>query len=127
MIESYTICFNARCEVGCQKRTQYIIPPTGWAPMPTRIRYTREFKEQAVNLILQDGLSQIETAERLSLSPKTLSYWIRTAKAGRTFAADKGTSGAEQKLERLRKENSVLRMECEILKKAAAYFAKESL
>ena len=95
--------------------------------MSARIRYTREFKEQAVNMVLEDGLSQIETAERLSLSPKTLSYWIRTAKAGRAFAADKGTSGAEQELERLRKENSVLRMECEILKKAAAYFAKESL
>ena len=95
--------------------------------MTGRIRYTREFKEQAVSMVLEDSLSQNETAERLSFSPKTLSYWIRTAKAGHTFAADKETSGAEQELERLRKENSVLRMGCEILKKAAAYFAKESL
>ena len=51
--------------------------------MATRTRYTREFKEQAVNMVLQDGLSQIETAERLALSPKTLGHWITTVKAGR--------------------------------------------
>ena len=85
--------------------------------MTGRIRYTREFKEQAVSMVLEDSLSQNETAERLSFSPKTLSYWIRTAKAGRTFAADKGTSGTEQELERLYKENSMLRMEYEITKK----------
>ena len=58
--------------------------------MTGRIRYTREFKEQAVNMVLEDGLSQIETAERLSLSPKTLSYWIRTARQDAPSQRTKG-------------------------------------
>lgn len=95
--------------------------------MATRTLYTKEFKEQAVNMVLQDGLSQIETAERLALSPKTLANWIAAVRAGRTFKESSKSSDAEQELARLRKENKVLRMECEILKKAAAYFAKESL
>ena len=83
-------CLAPKIEVGCQKQRQYVILSTGGAPMTARIRYTREFKEQAVNMVLEDGLSQIETAERLSLSPTPLGYWIRTAKAGRTSQRTKG-------------------------------------
>jgi len=44
--------------------------------------YTKEFREQAVKLVLVDGLSQLEAARRLSLSNKTLANWVRAARKG---------------------------------------------
>jgi transposase len=44
--------------------------------------YTKEFREQALKLVLVDGLSQLEAARRLSLSDKTLGNWVRAAQKG---------------------------------------------
>ena len=93
-----------------------------------RARYTQEFKIRAVKMAIDDGLGISETARRLEVSVKTVANWVVQYRNDATaFAAKAGPSEQEAELARLRKENAMLRMERDILKKAAAYFAKESL
>ena len=92
-----------------------------------RGRYTREFKIHAVSMAKDEGLGIAETARRLSISQQTIANWVKLAREGRDFAKQSAVSDADAESSRLRKENARLRMECEILKKAAAYFARESL
>jgi transposase len=90
--------------------------------------YTSESRQQAVELITRDGLA--EAARRLSISPKTLTDWVRRAKGADSPAAAaprREVTQAEAELSRLRRENAESRVERDILKKASAYFAKESL
>ena len=94
--------------------------------MARRPRYASEFKAQAVRMVLEDGRKVCEVADQLVLSPDTLNYWLRAARAGKTFPAQH-VDEKDLELERLRHEVRTLRMECEILKKAAAYFAKGTL
>ncbi len=96
--------------------------------------YTTEFREQAVLLVTRDGLSIAEAARRLSMSLKTLANWVTRARVGRLPAASGGASTGQRviteeqaEVSRLRRENAELRMERDILKKATAYFATESL
>jgi transposase len=88
--------------------------------------YTKEFKEEAVKLVTEAGLSIPEAARRLSVGKSTIEYWIRKARNGGLSSQAKATA-EEMEINRLRRENAELRMERDILKKAAAYFAKESL
>ena len=88
--------------------------------------YTKEFKEEAVKLVTEAGLSIPEAARRLSVSKSTIDYWIRKARNGGLSSQAKATA-EEMEINRLRRENAELKMERDILKKAAAYFAKESL
>ena len=93
-----------------------------------KARYTRELKNQAVSMAIEDGFGVSEAARRLSIPMKTLANWVsqyRQDKQG--FTAKPGVSEQDAELARLKKENAQLRMERDILKKAAAYFAKESL
>ena len=94
--------------------------------MARRPRYSSEFKTQAVRMVLEDGRKVCEVADQLVLSPDTLKNWLRAARAGKTFPAQH-VDEKDLELERLRHEVRTLRMECEILKKAAAYFAKGTL
>lgn len=99
--------------------------------------FTAEFRQQAVEMILREGLSIAEAARRLAISPKTLTNWVGMAKrgvlpSGTTNNASAGgrrreVTDEESELSRLRRENAELRMERDILKKSAAYFASESL
>jgi transposase len=90
--------------------------------------YPSEFRQQAVEMITRDGLGVAEAARRLSISPKTLTNWIRRAGSGEPAAVPRReVTEAEAELSRLRRENAELRMERDILKKASAYFAQESL
>ena len=91
-----------------------------------KARYTREFKVHAVSMAKDEGLGIAET-RRLSISPKTIANWVKLAQEGRDFAKQSAASDVDAENSRLRKENVRLHMEYEILKKAAAYFAKESL
>src|SRR5215210_3263435 len=96
-----------------------------------RQAYTREFRQQAVEMITRDGLSLTEAARRLSISPKTLTNWVKRAKRedspGAAAPAPRpAVTDTEAELLRLRRENAELRMERDILKKSAAYFASES-
>jgi len=93
-------------------------------------RYTREFRQEAVRLVVEEKLSCHETARQLSLAPSTLTYWIKAYKSGKLGEigkAQKPLTEVEMELTRARKELAEVKMERDILKKAAAYFAKESL
>jgi transposase len=93
-------------------------------------RYTKEFREEAVKLVIGEGLSWGEAAQRLSLPTSTLANWVKASKSGKLGDIGKNyrpLTEVEIELARVKKENAILKMECEILKKAAAYFARESL
>ncbi len=93
-------------------------------------RYTREFRQEAVKLVTEEKLSLPETARRLSLAPSTLSYWVKAFKAdklGEIGKTQRPLTEIEMELARTKKELAEVKMERDILKKAAAYFAKESL
>ena len=94
--------------------------------MVKRPRYSAEFKAQAVRLILEEGQQVREAENRLLLSPKTLEHWVRAAREGKMVPAQRADE-KELELVSLRNKNRRLRMECDILKKAAAYFAKGTL
>lgn len=93
-------------------------------------RYTKEFREEAVKLVTEEKLSLPEAARRLSLSPSTLGNWVKANKEGRLGEVGKTyrpLTEIEMELARTKKELAEVKMERDILKKAAAYFAKESL
>ena len=93
-------------------------------------RYTKELREEAVKMVLEEKLSIPEAARRLSLPPSTLTNWIKAYKEGKLGDIGKTyrpLTEIEMELAKVKKENANLRMDCDILKKAAAYFAKESL
>jgi len=93
-------------------------------------RYTRELRQEAVKLVTEEKLSLPEAARRLSLAPSTLSYWLkayRAGKLGEIGKTQKPLTEMELELARTKKELVEVKMERDILKKAAAYFARESL
>ena len=94
----------------------------------TRKFYTKEFKREAVNLVVQQGYEVGEAARNLGVLESLLRRWKRQLEAEGIHAfPGKGHMTPEnEELHRLRKEVKQLRMEREILKKAAAFFAKES-
>ena len=95
--------------------------------MRIRKRYTQEFKEEAVKLVVEQGYSQTETAERLGISFPNLNRWIKELRGTGEVKLPKAKPSAEQEeLAELRKENKRLKLEREILKKAAAFFVSES-
>ena len=93
-------------------------------------RYTKEFREEAVKMFTDGGLSVLEICKRLSLPKSTLERWIRVFKTGNLGDVGKGLrplTEMEMELAQVKRELSLAKMERDILKKAAAYFAKESL
>jgi len=89
-----------------------------------------EFRQEAVKLITEERLSLPEAARRLSLAPSTISYWVKAFKAGKLGEIGKGQrplTDVEMELARMKKELAEVKMERDIVKKAAAYFARESL
>ena len=93
-------------------------------------RYTKEFREEAVKMATGGGISVLEISKRLSLPKSTLERWIRVSKTGNLGKIGKGRrplTEIERELARVKRELSLAKMERDILKKAAAYFAKESL
>ena len=93
-------------------------------------RYTKEFREEAVKMATDEGLSVLEISRRLSLPKSTLEHWMRVSRAGELGEIGKGQrplTEIERELAKVKRELSLAKMERDILKKAAAYFAKESL
>jgi transposase len=93
-------------------------------------RYTREFRQEAVKLVMEEGLSVPEAGRRLSLPPSTILGWVKKFKAGKLGEIGnkyRPLTDIEMELARTRKELFEVKMERDILKKAAAYFARESL
>ncbi|CAJ0783326.1 IS3 family transposase ISBvi4 [Ralstonia chuxiongensis] len=92
-----------------------------------RANYTKEFRESAVKLAHEVGSS--EAARRLSISIKTLANWLRAQKAGglsKVGSMQRPLTEMESELSRVKRELAEVRMERDLLKKFAAYFAKES-
>ena len=93
----------------------------------TRRVFTEEFRAGAVRLVLDEGKSVSAVARDLDLTASALRTWVMRAKADRTKGKSGGLTTAERdELARLRKENRQLRLERDLLKKAAAFFAKEN-
>jgi transposase len=91
----------------------------------TRRKFSPEFKDDSVKLVTEQGYSIVEAARNLGINATMLGRWKRERESldnsipGNPFAL-------KEELRRLRKENKKLRLEREILKNAAAFFAKES-
>jgi transposase len=95
--------------------------------------YTLEFKQQAIALAQQDGMTISQAARDLGVSQAGLNRWVNLAKQaelhGRPAFTGRGVvalSESEKRIKELERENLILRQEREILKAAAKYFAKES-
>ena len=84
--------------------------------------YNEEFKDSSVKLALESNQPYAQTARELGIKVNTLYTWIDKNKQPRNFEED----GLQQELKALRKEVSKLKIERDTLKKAAAYFAKET-
>jgi transposase-like protein len=92
-----------------------------------RRKFTDEFRAKAVQLVRSSNKTVAEVSRDLDLTPSSLGNWVKQAEidAGRGPAGALTTEEREE-LSRLRKEVRVLKEEREILKKAAAFFAKEN-
>lgn len=97
--------------------------------MEGRKRYTDELKTEALKMVIEQGMSQQEVGELLGIPKGTVGNWVAKSKKGMMQLASGTPSVSDVIAEnrRLRKELAKSQMEKEILKKAAAYFAKESL
>lgn len=97
--------------------------------MASRRRFSREFKVEAVRLVLERGVSAAQAARDLGVHTNVLRNWVREHRADPTHAfPGVGQQRAEDaEITQLRREVARLKMERDILKKAAAYFARESM
>ena len=92
-----------------------------------RSRYTLEYKQEAVRLV-KSVQSMAAVAATLGMSEQTLYNWVKADREGKlSVEGAKPVSPEQMELARLRAEVARLEMERDILKKAAAYFAKESM
>jgi len=97
-------------------------------------KHTREFRDSAIQLVLNSNEEIKNIAQDLGVNPKTLYNWVYTYKRDNNLQTYNRASSkadikesSEEELIRLRKENRLLKQERDILKKATAYFAKETL
>ena len=90
--------------------------------------YSKEFREQAVKQVQEEGLSAEAVAKRLSMPKSTLSAWVTAARTGKLVDIGKTQrplTELELELAKTKRELIEVKMERDLLKKAAAYFAKE--
>ena len=90
---------------------------------PTRKRYTREFKQNALKLWQDSGKSAAEIEEDLGLSSGQLYYWKNQFKKEATAQAD-GSAAESAEMNRLKKELALVKQERDILKKAISIFSQ---
>lgn len=97
--------------------------------VPKRV-FTHEYRAEAVKLVLAEGLGVSDAARKLGLSVKTYSRWIREARAGVLARVDtyrsQPVTDLQAEVSRLKRELAIACEERDILKKATAYFAKQS-
>lgn len=89
-----------------------------------RRKFTKEFKEEAVNLVVQEGLTQAKVCSDLGINSAALGRWILQSKADgqSAFPGNGKMKPSERRVQELEAENRRLKMERDILKKAMAYF-----
>lgn len=90
-------------------------------------RFSREFKLEAVRLIVEEGRTQKEVAEELGVNPQSLYRWRQEleADAEEAFPGPGKRKASDQELHDLRRENAKLKAQVAFLKKVSAYFAKD--
>ena len=91
--------------------------------------YNKEFKDEAVKLVSQEGMGIKQAAQELGVSQSAMRKWVheRRTKGADAFPGSGRLSPDEQKIRDLEKKVRLVEMERDILKKATAFFAKESL
>ncbi len=92
----------------------------------TRPPYPPEFRHQAVQLVRHSGKTIPQVAQDLGVSDQSLRNWVKQADLDAGRRVDGLTTEEREELRRLRRETRILREEREILKKAAAFFARET-
>ena len=96
--------------------------------MPRRSKYPERFREDAVELVRSSGRSLRDGGHQLGVNHETLRNWVNAATRAETGAHGEGGAlhiSAEEREELRRLRKKVVELEVEILRKAAAYFAKE--
>ncbi len=94
--------------------------------MPKKRKYTAEYRAEAVRQVETSDRSLAEVARDLGISMQTLWQWVQRGKDEAKRSGEELTSTERDELKLLRREGARLREEREILKKATAFFAKES-
>jgi transposase len=94
--------------------------------MPRPNKYPPEFRRDVVELVRGSGKTIAQVAKELGLNRETVRCWVRRDQADRGERTDLLSTAEQQELTRLRRENTELKLEREILKQAAAFFAKET-
>lgn len=95
----------------------------------TRKEYSKEFKLDAVSLVLEQGYIREQAALSLGISAQMLGRWVRehqADKGGQAFRGNGKLTPDQTEIRQLKAENKRLKMEKEILKKATAFFVKET-
>ncbi len=97
--------------------------------METRKQYTKEFKLDAISLVVDQGLTIAEAARSLEIRANMLGRWIKENEAdnnGQAFRGNGKLTPDQEEIRRLKIENKQLKLERQILKEAAVFFAKET-
>ena len=96
-------------------------------PQQGRMKYDKEFKREAVRLVLEEGRKASEVERNLGIGRSTVSRWIREFKEGPEYAfpGQGRLKTPDDELRKLQRENKRLRRERDILKKAVAIFSKD--
>ena len=90
-----------------------------------RRSYSREFKISAVKLVREQGYTAVQAAKSLGVDAASIRGWVEKFSEEVCHQAPSGEAALRAEIQELRKQNQRLQMEREILKKAAAFFAKE--
>lgn len=96
--------------------------------MAKRKTYPKEFKLDAISLVLEQGYSQSEAAKSLSINPNILSRWISEHQSddGHAFRGNGNLTPEQEQIKELKRRVKQLETEKEILKKATVFFAAET-
>ncbi len=97
--------------------------------MATKKQYTKEYKLDAVSLVLDQGYSVAEAARSLEINANMLRRWIKEHQAddnGQAFRGNGKLTPEQEEVRRLKLENKQLKLEKQILKEAMVFFAKET-
>ena len=100
-----------------------------WCSLGRQSKYPEEFRRETVRLVLSSDKSLAEVARDLGVNDKTIGYWVHSDKYRQERHAKPGALSENERTElvRLRKEVAELKTEREILRKASAYFARETM
>jgi transposase len=96
--------------------------------MSTRKKYSKEFKLDAVSLVLEQGYSRVEAARSLEINANMLGRWVKDLQTddGQAFRGNGKLTPDQEEIRKLKSEVKMLQMEKDILKKATVFFAKET-